>query len=296
MCKDIETKSGKGKIYSLGSKNSNLDIPRWSTYIEDLDYITGGGLPKGRIIEISGPESSGKTSLALHLTSLHPLALYIPAEGTFDSDRAKVFGNRKKQLLVYNCDYGEDALEKTLAFTKQGIPIIVIDSIPFLCPKEEYDAVEKDMEKNLRIGGIARLLTKTIPTISKAAEKSGTTIIFINQVRDKMDAMMFGEKTQTPGGHAFKHACSIRMQVARRDWIQIPNKDPRSSSDQEKVGIITRVKINKSKVCPPFKEAELPMYFDRGYVSHDDMKTIRKELMGIGKKKKSKGEEEDDDE
>lgn len=199
LCKQIEKKSGEGSIYSLGSSKAKLNIPKVSTCIEDLDTIIGGGIPQGRIIEIFGPESSGKTSLAFHLSSLYEMCLYIPAEGTFDAERAKVFGNKPKQLLVYNNEYGEDALEKAIDFAKAGIPLIIIDSVPFLMPRYDFETVVSDTEKDLRIGGVARLLSKTLPPLTKICERTGTTLILINQVRDKMDAMMFGEKTQTPG-------------------------------------------------------------------------------------------------
>lgn len=194
---DSIKKSGEGSISSYDKIAMN--IPRVSTCIEDLDNITGGGLPKGRFIEIFGPESSGKTSLALHLASLYEAALYIPAEGTFDAARAKMFGNKPKHLLVYNNEFGEDAMQRTLDFAKAGIPLIIIDSVPFLVPRCDIETILKDTEKEQRIGGVARLLTKTLPPLTKICERTGTTIIFINQVRDKMDAMMFGEKTQTPG-------------------------------------------------------------------------------------------------
>lgn len=199
LCKSIEKKQGEGSIFNLGSKKSIMNLERWSTGIEDLDDIIGGGMPKGRMIEIFGPESSGKTSLAYHLCAQAEMALYIPAEGTFDAQRAETFGNTEKNFLVYRPDWGEDALEQTMKFAQAGIPLIVIDSVPFLTPKAEYEKIEKDFEQELRIGGVARLLTKTMPSLTKAIEKSGTTLVFINQVRDKMDAMLFGEKTQTPG-------------------------------------------------------------------------------------------------
>jgi len=293
LCKSIEQKDKVGSIYSLGSNKANGNIKRTSTCIEDLDYIIGGGLPAGRMIEIYGAESSGKTTLAFHLASLYEMALYIPAEGTFDAERAKVMGNRPKQLIVYNNKYGEDAMEKTYEFAKLGIPLIIIDSVPFLMPKEEYETVEKDMEKNLRIGGIARLLSKSLPPLTKIIEKSGTTIIFINQIRDNMNAMMFGDKTSTPGGHALKHACSLRMQVARRSWITIPNKDPRNSAAEAKVGLLIKCKITKSKVCNPFGEGELPVLFDTGFVSTDDVVEYRKKLMA--RNKRSKKDEEDEE-
>lgn len=286
LCREIEKKSGEGSIYSLGSPKAKLNIPRTSTMIEDLDNIIGGGIPQGRIIEIFGPESSGKTSLAFHLSSLYEMCLYVPAEGTFDADRAKVFGNQPKQLLVYNNQYGEDALEKSMDFAKAGIPLIIIDSVPFLMPRYDFETVEENVEKDLRIGGVARLLTKVLPPLTKICERTGTTVIFINQVRDKMDAMMFGEKTQTPGGHALKHACSLRIQVARRQWIEIPNKNPSNTAANEKIGLIMKAKVIKSKICNPYGEAELPMLFDRGFVSHEDLIEIRKEIMANNRKRK----------
>ena len=230
LCSQINKKEGDGSIYSIGSKHANLVINRWSTGIEDLDAIIGGGIPEGRTIEIFGPESSGKTTLLYHLMGLQSLALDIPVEGTFDADRAKVFGNRPKQLLVYRAKYGEDALNKTIQFSKAGIPIIGIDSVPSLVPKEDAEKVlkssDKDSIEEQRIGGTARLLNKYLPTIEEIIELTGTSVIFVNQVRDKMNAMMFGEKTDTPGGRKLKHSASLRIQVARRAWIEIPNKNP----------------------------------------------------------------------
>lgn len=283
LCNQINKKEGEGTIYSIGSKHANLKINRWSTGIEDLDAIIGGGIPEGRTIEIFGPESSGKTTLLYHLMSMHNLALDIPVEGTFDAERAKIFGNRPKQLLVYRAPYGEDALNKSIQFAKAGIPLIGIDSVPSLVPKEDAEKVlkssDKDSIEEQRIGGTARLLNKYLPTVEEIIEVTGTTVIFINQVRDKMNAMMFGEKTDTPGGRKLKHSCSLRIQVARRAWIEIPNKNPKNSATTEKVGFIMKCKVVKSKVCNPMGECEIPCFFDRGFVSFDDVKDIRKELM-----------------
>ena len=283
LCSDINKKEGEGTIYSIGSKHANLKINRWSTGIEDLDAIIGGGIPEGRVVEIFGPESSGKTTLLYHLMGMNDLALDIPVEGTFDAERASVFGNRPKQLLVYRARYGEDALNKTIQFAKAGIPIIGIDSVPSLVPKEDAEKVlkssDKDSIEEQRIGGTARLLNKYLPTIEEIIEVTGTSIIFINQVRDKMNAMMFGEKTDTPGGRKLKHSASLRIQVARRAWIEIPNKNPKNSASTEKVGFIMKCKVVKSKVCNPMGECEIPCFFDRGFVSFDDVKDIRKELM-----------------
>lgn len=283
LCNKINKKEGEGSIYTIGSKNANLKINRWSTGIEDLDAIIGGGMPEGRVVEIFGPESSGKTTLLYHLCSLHSLCLDIPIEGTFDADRAKVFGNKPKQLLIYRAKYGEDAFNKTIQFAKAGIPLIGIDSVPSMIPREDAEKVlksaEKDSIEEQRIGGTARLMNKYLPTIEEIIELTGTTLIMINQVRDKINAMLFGEKTDTPGGHKLKHSCSLRIQVARRSWIEIPNKNPANTASTEKIGLIMKCKVVKSKVCNPQGECEIPLFFDRGFVSFDDVNDIRKEIM-----------------
>ena len=278
LCKDIEKKSGKGSIFTTG-KETRLNIPRWSSQIEALDNIIGGGIPKGRVIEIYGPESSGKTSLVYWLMSLHKLGLYIPIEGTYDEDRAMSIGVKKKQMLVYRANYGEEALNAVIKFAKTGIPIICIDSVPACQPKEDIDKLEKDVSNEARIGGVARLFSRALPAIVHICEETGTTLILVNQVRDKMNAMLFGEKEDTPGGRAIKFYSSIRIKVARRAWIEIPNKNPAVSSDSEKVGIIMKAKVSKSKVSNPYGEAELPFFFDRGFVGYEDIKPIRSELM-----------------
>lgn len=283
LCNDINKKEGKGSIYSIGSEYANLKINRWSTGIEDLDAIIGGGMPEGRVVEIFGPESSGKTTLLYHLCGLHNLCLDIPIEGTFDAGRAKVFGNRPKQMLIYRAKYGEDAFNKTIKFAKAGIPLIGIDSVPSMIPKDDAEKVlksaERDSIEEQRIGGTARLMNKYLPTIEEVIEVTGTTLIFINQVRDKMNAMMFGEKTDTPGGHKLKHACSLRIQVARKGWIEIPNKNPCNSASSEKIGLIMKCKVVKSKICNPMGECEIPLIFERGFVSFEDVPKIRKEIM-----------------
>lgn len=304
LCNGINKNEGEGSIYTLGSKHADLKINRWSTGIEDLDAILGGGMPEGRIVEIYGAEGSGKTTLLYHLCSMHDMALDIPIEGTFDASRAKVFGNRPKQLLVYRAKYGEDAFNKTIKFGKAGIPLIGIDSVPSMIPKEDAEKVlksaERDSIEEQRIGGVARLMNKYLPVVEEIIEVTGTTVIFINQVRDKMGALMFGEKTDTPGGHKLKHAGSIRIQVARRAWIEIPNKNPKNTATNEKVGFIMKVKVVKSKVCNPLGECEIPCFFDRGFVSFDDVKPIRQELMAkraeqYGKRKSKNDWMEDED-
>lgn len=282
ICREIEKKSGKGSIFVIG-KETNMDIPRWSTSIEAFDSIIGGGMPKGRIIEIFGPESSGKTSLVYWLMSLHKLGVYIPIEGTYDEERARSIGVKEKQMIVYRANYGEEALNAVMKFAKAGVPIICIDSVPACQPKEDIDKIEKDVQNEARIGGVARLFSKALPSIVHICEQTGTTLILVNQVRDKMQAMLFGEKEDTPGGRAIKFYSSVRIKVARRAWIEIPNKNPAVSSENEKVGLIMKMKVVKSKVCNPYGEAEVPFFFDRGFASYDDVKAIRTELMKLRK-------------
>lgn len=273
----INEEFGTGTVYALGSKQETLEIPRWSTGIEDLDKIIGGGMPKGRIIEIFGPESAGKTTLAYHLMAQCESALDIPIEGTFDAKRARVFGNKKGQLVVSRATFGEEALKTGWAFTKAGGDLVVIDSVPALITKKEFE--ETDFEKEAQRGRIAAMLSKQLPRIVPLAEEMGTTWIFINQLRDEMGAMMFGPQTHTPGGRALKHYCSLRIQVNRVEYIKIPNKDPSNSAKDKIVGLIIRCKIAKSKVCNPLGECEIPIFFDRGFVSFNDVATVRREMM-----------------
>ena len=283
ICKDIQKKSGDGSIVMSGSSKT-LSIPRWSTSIDNLDMVLGGGMPKGRVVEVFGPESSGKTSLVYWLMSLHKLGVYIPIEGAYEADRAKAIGVQDKQMIVYRAQYGEEALNAVIRFAKAAVPIIAIDSVPACMPKEDMDKIEKSADNETRIGGTARLFSKTLPIIERIIEETGTTLILVNQVRDNMNAMPFGEKDVTPGGRAIKFYSTIRLKVARRAWIEIPNKNPMVSSQNEKVGLIMKVKAVKNKTANPFREAELPFFFDRGFASYDDIKPIRMELMKERKK------------
>ena len=279
ICKEFEKKNGEGSVFQVGSSKSVLKVPRMSTQIDDLDEITGGGLPKGRIIEIFGPESSGKTSLAYWMASVCKQSVYIPIEGTYDEQRAKSIGVKDKQMIVLRANYGEEALNAVVRFAKAGVPLIIIDSVPACQPKEDLEKLEKDAENETRIGGVARLFSKMLPIIVRECEKSGTILVLINQVRDKMNAMLFGEKDDTPGGRAIKFYSSVRIKVARRAWVEIPNKNPKISSQNEKVGMVMKCKVVKSKVCNPFGEAEIPLFFDRGFTSFANLKQVRKEIM-----------------
>lgn len=289
LCSEISKKEGEGSVYSLGNKNGVLRIPRWSTGLADLDAIIGGGMPCGRTIELYGAESAGKTSLAYHLCSLHEMCLVEPVEGSFDSDRAKIFGNRPKQMIVYRARYGEKAFNRAIRFAEEGVPLIVIDSVPSLQPKDDIDKIRKavntDSEQEMRIGGVARLMDKYLPTLEDVIEQTGTTVIFINQIRDKMNALPFGDNIQTPGGHKLKHSASLRIQVARKGWIEIPNNNPYNTAAKEKIGLIMKCKVVKSKVCNPMGECEIPLFFERGFVDFADLDSVRKEIMQEHKKK-----------
>lgn len=235
-------------------------------------------------MEIFGAESSGKTTLVYHLCSLHNMCLHIPIEGTFDAERAKMFGNKPKQMLVYNgCKYGEKAFNRMIRFAEEGIPLETLDSVPSMQPRDDIEkirkAVNSDSETELRIGGVARLMDKYLPTLEDVIEQTGTTVIFINQIRDKMNALPFGDNIQTPGGHKLKHSASLRIQVARKGWIEIPNYNPSNTAAKEKIGMIMKCKVVKSKVCNPMGECEIPLIFDRGFVDFADLDDVRKEIM-----------------
>ena len=295
ICAEFEKENGEGSVFATGSSKSIVNIPRISTCIEDLDEVIGGGLPVGRIIEIFGPESSGKTSLCYWLASLFECCAYFPIEGTYDAERAKSIGVQDGQMLVYRCDYGEQVLNTTLKLARAGMPLIIIDSVPACQPKEDIEKLSKDAENETRIGGTARLFSKMLPIVVRECEKNGTILVLINQVRDKMNAMLFGDKDDTPGGRAIKFYSSIRIKVARRAWIEIPNKNPKISAANEKIGMIMKAKVVKSKVNNPFGECELPLMFDGGFVSFADVEQIRAERMAKNRKKKKKKREVDED-
>lgn len=289
LCSEINRKEGKGTVYSLGGDGEVLNVPRWSTGIEDLDAIIGGGMPEGRIVEIWGAEGSGKTTLAYHLCGRHDLCLDVPIEGTFDAGRARIFGNRPKQMLVYRARYGEDAFNKCIQFTRLGIPLIVVDSVPSMLPRADFDKILKSANNNTieeqSPGPVARVFNKYLPVVEDIAEMTGTTLVFINQLRDNVGAVMMADKTKRPGGHKLKHAESLSIQVARKAWIEVPNKNPCNTAANEKVGFIIKCKVVKSKVCNPLGECEIPCFFDRGFVSFDDIDSVRKEIMETNRKK-----------
>lgn len=283
LCDEINKKQGDGAIYTIDSEHANLKIDRWSTGIEDLDEIIGCGMPEGRTIEVYGAEGAGKTTLGYHLCGLHDICLYVPAEGTFDQSRAKIFGNRKGQMLIYRGACGEDNFNKIVQMARLGIPLIVIDSVPSMIPRDDIDKVIKSVNKNTieeqRLGGTARLMEKYVPVLEDIIEQTGTTVVFIGQVRDKMDALPFGDKIRTTGGHRLLHSYSLRIQVARKGWIEIPNYNPKNTAKNERIGMVVKCRVVKSKVCNPLGECEIPLLFDRGFVSFSNLDTSRKEIM-----------------
>lgn len=282
-CKEFEKKHGKGSVFTAGNKHTELLIPRWTTGIEDFDAIIGGGMPLGRITELFGPESSGKTSLTFHLMSMVKLGAYIPAEGTYDEKRALQFVS-PRQMLVFRCDYGEQVMDTVIKLAKAGIPLIAVDTVPACVPKSEMEKVEKDASKDQKIGAVALLFNKMLPSIVHICEKTGTHLLLVNQVRDTMDAMMFGDKEHTPGGRAIKFYSSLRIKLARRNWIEVPNYNPKVSSENEKIGLIMKMRCVKNKTANPYGECLVPLFFDRGFASFEDYKAIRVEIM---KEKKS---------
>ena len=278
---------GEGSVYGLDDTTLGI-LDRWSTGVEQLDNMLGGGFAKGRIYEIYGGESAGKTSLAYHLLAQHELAVDIPIEGTLDIDRAKLFGNTDGQLIIRNCMTAEETFETIDLLAEKGIPIIVVDSVAFMITQKQFD--EKDYEKDVQPARLASLMSQRLPKTQKICEKSGTTLVFINQLRDKMNASFFTADDHTPGGRTLKFVASARLQVARREWIQVPNKNPKISSDKVPVGMIMKVKLKKSKISFPNTECTIPYFFDRGFVSLDDVDSIRKEIMAENNRKLKDGE------
>ena len=271
---ELERKYGKGVIYTIDSKYAKPDLVRLPIGLPDFDESIGGGIPQGRIMEVFGPESAGKTSVCYMASASAELSIYIDMEGSFDSARAKMFGNRKGQMLVRRPDWGEQAMEMIIDFAAAGVPLITLDSVPSMIPRKEYDGT--DMEKREGVALVAGLLSRKLPKLVSLCEKYGTTVIFINQVRDKIGGPLFGDPFVTPGGHALKHFASLRVQVARKQWLEHPRLG--------RFGQIIKTRVVKSKVCNPYQESELALIFQRGFVPLEDIDTVKKELMAEARK------------
>lgn len=247
-------------------------IDRVSTGIDDLDKIIGGGIPRGRLTEIYGIESSGKTSLALHIASKFDCAVYINMESFIEDERFKMFGLDKSKFIVYDgLRFGEEAYDVMIRYAQVGMPLIILDSIPNLVSKVVFE--EKDPEKQSR-ADIARLNSRLLPRLIGPAGKNNSTLIFINQARDDLGGSLFGDPVKTMGGHMLKHLASLRIKMSRKQWLKIGD---------ETLGQICKLIVKKSKVCSPYGAAELPFVFNHGFCRQDDMKKI---MLQIKKMKK----------